>query len=47
MNEAMPAAAPVLSLRNLNVDARTPEGRKPVLQDISFELASGETLCIA
>ncbi|MBY5412760.1 ABC transporter ATP-binding protein [Rhizobium leguminosarum] len=47
MNEAMPAAAPVLSLRNLSVDARTPEGRKPVLQDVSFELASGETLCIA
>ncbi|MGO7961948.1 ABC transporter ATP-binding protein (plasmid) [Rhizobium ruizarguesonis] len=47
MNEAMPAAAPVLSLRNLSVDARTPEGRKPVLQDVSFALASGETLCIA
>ncbi|MDV4158657.1 MULTISPECIES: ABC transporter ATP-binding protein [Rhizobium] len=47
MNEAMPAAAPVLSLRKLSVDARTPEGRKPVLQDVSFELASGETLCIA
>ncbi|ACS59717.1 ABC transporter ATP-binding protein [Rhizobium leguminosarum] len=47
MNEAMPAAAPVLSLRKLSVDARTPEGRKPVLQDVSFELAGGETLCIA
>ncbi|MGR9250204.1 ABC transporter ATP-binding protein [Rhizobium leguminosarum] len=47
MNEAMPAAAPVLSLRNLSVDARTPEGRKTVLQDVSFELAGGETLCIA
>ncbi|MBN9983318.1 ABC transporter ATP-binding protein [Rhizobium laguerreae] len=47
MTEAMPAAAPVLSLRKLSVDARTPEGRKPVLQDVSFELASGETLCIA
>ncbi|MBY5359509.1 ABC transporter ATP-binding protein [Rhizobium leguminosarum] len=47
MNEAMPAAAPVLSLRNLSVDARTPEGRKQVLQDVSFALASGETLCIA
>ncbi|RWY89256.1 ABC transporter ATP-binding protein [Rhizobium leguminosarum] len=47
MNEAMPAAAPVLSLRKLSVDARTPEGRKTVLQDVSFELAGGETLCIA
>jgi peptide/nickel transport system ATP-binding protein len=44
--EAMPAA-PILSVRNLNVDARTPEGRKPVLKDIGFELASGETLCLA
>jgi peptide/nickel transport system ATP-binding protein len=40
-------AAPVLSVRDLCVDARTPEGLKPVLRDISFSLASGETLCIA
>ncbi|GAA3103628.1 ABC transporter ATP-binding protein [Rhizobium viscosum] len=46
MIEAM-AAAPILSVRNLNVDARTPEGRKPVLRNISFDLASGETLCLA
>ncbi|MBB3310526.1 peptide/nickel transport system ATP-binding protein [Rhizobium sp. BK196] len=46
MIEAMPAA-PILSVRNLSVDARTPEGRKPVLKDISFDLASGETLCLA
>ncbi len=46
MIEAMPAA-PILSVRNLSVDARTPEGRKPVLRDISFDLASGETLCLA
>jgi peptide/nickel transport system ATP-binding protein len=39
--------APVLSVRDLNVDARTPEGRKPVLQDVSFDLTGGETLCIA
>jgi len=44
--EAMPAA-PILSVRNLNVDARTPDGRKPVLKDISLDLASGETLCLA
>ena len=46
MIEAMPAA-PILSVRNLNVDARTPDGRKPVLKDISLDLASGETLCLA
>ncbi len=40
-------AAPVLSVRNLSVDALTPEGLKPVLRDIGFDLASGETLCIA
>jgi peptide/nickel transport system ATP-binding protein len=44
--EAIPSA-PILSVRNLNVDARTPEGRKPVLKNISFDLASGETLCLA
>ncbi len=40
-------AAPVLSVRNLSVDARTPGGLKPVLRDIGFSLAAGETLCIA
>jgi peptide/nickel transport system ATP-binding protein len=39
--------SPILSVRDLHVDARTPEGRKPVLRDVSFELAPGETLCIA
>nr|WP_246709403.1 ABC transporter ATP-binding protein [Phyllobacterium endophyticum] len=29
------------------VDARTPEGRRRVLQDVSFDLNPGETLCIA
>ncbi|MBW9052787.1 ABC transporter ATP-binding protein [Rhizobium mesosinicum] len=46
MIEAIPAA-PVLSVRDLSVDARTPEGRKPVLRDINFDLAGGETLCLA
>jgi peptide/nickel transport system ATP-binding protein len=40
-------ASPVLTVRNLNVDARTPEGLKPVLRDIGFSLSNGETLCIA
>jgi peptide/nickel transport system ATP-binding protein len=40
-------ASPVLSIRNLNIDALTPEGLKPVLRDVDFDLANGETLCIA
>lgn len=40
-------ATPVLSIGDLNVDALTPEGLKPVLRDVGFALASGETLCIA
>ncbi|CAN7650031.1 ABC transporter ATP-binding protein [Phyllobacterium sp. LjRoot231] len=38
---------PVLSVRDLCVDARTPEGRRRVLEDVSFDLNLGETLCIA
>ncbi|UGX89151.1 ABC transporter ATP-binding protein [Phyllobacterium meliloti] len=38
---------PVLTVCNLCVDARTPEGRRRVLDDISFDLNLGETLCIA
>ncbi len=37
----------VLSVRNLFVDARTPEGRRRVLDDIDFDLITGETLCLA
>ncbi|WP_245515478.1 ABC transporter ATP-binding protein [Rhizobium deserti] len=44
---SVPISAPVLSVCGLNVDARTPEGRKPVLQDVTFDLRAGETLCIA
>jgi peptide/nickel transport system ATP-binding protein len=43
----MPAGAPVLSVERLSVNARTPEGLKPVLEQISFDLHAGETLCIA
>ena len=47
MTEMKPTAAPVLSVERLTVDARTPEGLKRVLEDISFDLHAGETLCIA
>ncbi|MBX9457984.1 MAG: ABC transporter ATP-binding protein [Rhizobium sp.] len=42
-----PTGAPVLSVERLSVNARTPVGLKPVLEDISFDLHAGETLCIA
>ncbi|OCJ06859.1 ABC transporter ATP-binding protein [Rhizobium sp. AC27/96] len=37
----------VLSVRNLSVDARTPEGLKRILDDVSFDLEPGKTLCLA
>jgi peptide/nickel transport system ATP-binding protein len=40
-------AQPVLSVRNLTLDARTPTGLKRILDDVSFEIAAGETLCLA
>lgn len=45
---AAPSASPsVLSVRELCVDARTPEGRRRVLDHVGFDLKAGETLCIA
>jgi peptide/nickel transport system ATP-binding protein len=44
---AKAAAKPILSVADLNIDARTPEGRRRVLESISFDLIPGETLCIA
>ncbi|KAA0700849.1 ABC transporter ATP-binding protein [Neorhizobium sp. P12A] len=43
-----PSAIPsVLSVRELSIDARTPEGRRRVLDHVGFDLKAGETLCIA
>ena len=39
--------APVLSVRDLSVDARTPSGLKRILDGVSFDLNAGETLCLA
>ncbi|WP_112974178.1 MULTISPECIES: ABC transporter ATP-binding protein [unclassified Rhizobium] len=47
MTEANSSESPVLRVENLCVDARTPEGLKRVLDDISFDLEPGETLCLA
>ncbi|MFT3670675.1 ABC transporter ATP-binding protein [Aestuariivirga sp.] len=38
---------PILAVSNLCVDARTPTGLKPVLQQVGFSVAAGETLCLA
>jgi peptide/nickel transport system ATP-binding protein len=47
VTEAGGSERTVLRVENLCVDARTPEGLKRVLDDISFELKAGETLCLA
>ncbi|WP_425532118.1 ABC transporter ATP-binding protein [Ancylobacter crimeensis] len=39
--------APVLEVAHLTVDARTPAGLSRVLEDVSFALRPGETLCLA
>ena len=38
---------PVLAVRDLSVDARTPEGLRAVLEGVSLTLHPGETLCLA
>ncbi len=40
-------AEPVLSVRNLVTEVATPAGSRVVVDDLSFDLAAGETLCIA
>ena len=41
------AIQPILSIADLSIDARTPEGRRRVIDSVSFDLIPGETLCIA
>ncbi len=47
MNDPTSRPATVLSVRDLSIDARTPGGLKRILDGISFDLAAGETLCLA
>ncbi len=47
MTEESGREKPVLRVEKLCVDARTPEGLKRVLDDVSFDLRAGETLCLA
>ena len=42
-----PEAAPVLSVRGLTVSVNTETGLRPLVSDLSFTLARGETLAIA
>ena len=39
--------APLLSVRNLSTQVATPAGARLVVEDLSFDLNPGETLCIA
>ena len=39
--------APILAVENLSIDARTPEGLRSVLEDVSFTIQPGETLALA
>ena len=39
--------SPILGVEDLCIDARTPEGLRPVLEGVGFALAPGETLCLA
>jgi peptide/nickel transport system ATP-binding protein len=38
---------PVLEVRDLSIDARTPEGLRPVLENVTFSILPGETLSLA
>jgi peptide/nickel transport system ATP-binding protein len=46
-NAAGDHGEPVLSVRDLVTEVATPEGRRTVVNGLSFEVARGETLCIA
>jgi peptide/nickel transport system ATP-binding protein len=46
VNPATPAQT-VLAVEDLSIDARTPEGLRPVLEGLSFRLGPAETLCLA
>ncbi len=41
MTEQIQGERPVLSVRDLSVDARTPAGLKQILNRVSFDLAAG------
>lgn len=47
MNEQATSQGPVLDVRNLTTEVATTEGAKIIIDDISFQLRLGETLCVA
>lgn len=47
MKEASPNPVPILSVKDVSIDARTPAGLKRILDRVSFDLSAGETLCLA
>ena len=48
MNDKVtPSRKPVLSVRGLTTEVATAEGRLTVVDGLSFDVAAGETLCIA
>ena len=40
-------STPILSVRDLSTEVATASGRRTVVDDVSFDVAAGETLCIA
>jgi peptide/nickel transport system ATP-binding protein len=44
---ALKPPEPILAVEHLSIDARTPEGLRPVVDDVSFSLLPGETLSLA
>ncbi|SFC09247.1 ABC transporter ATP-binding protein [Tropicimonas isoalkanivorans] len=46
-NSGRAAPRPVLTVSGLSVQVATPEGAKTVVEDLSFTLNHGETLCLA
>jgi peptide/nickel transport system ATP-binding protein len=47
MNRPENRDAPVLSVRGLTIEVATDAGRRTVVDDLAFDVAKGETLCIA
>lgn len=47
MNQQGASQGPVLDVRNLTTRVATAEGAKTIINDISFQLRLGETLCVA
>jgi peptide/nickel transport system ATP-binding protein len=47
MSDSTPTTAPLLRVENLSVDFASPRGAVRVVENLSFDLHQGETLCVA